>query len=82
MHEWHLQSEFRFENWCEYSLVGLFCRNFKKNWKVAADGFATKKLIGPKIMKPAKICIKIQTPQWHENLRKITQNLDPSSKLD
>ena len=33
-------------------------------------------------MKPAKTCIKIQTPQWHENLRKITQNLDPSSKLD
>ena len=24
VHEWHLQSEFRFENWYEYSLVGLF----------------------------------------------------------
>ena len=30
MHEWHLESEFRFENCCEYSLVGLFPEIKKK----------------------------------------------------
>ena len=27
VHEWHLEYEFRFENWCEYSLVDLFSLN-------------------------------------------------------